>query len=66
MKNLAERSRVVLKNENILTSLITIRPIKIEDYQFILSWSKDIYFCLANGWENNRIAEQLYYDGFNV
>ena len=39
---------------------IKIRPITIEDYTFILSWSKDDSFCSANGWEKNRSEEELY------
>ncbi len=39
---------------------LNIRPITIEDYEYVLSWSKDDQFCLANGWEKNREAEELY------
>lgn len=40
---------------------ITIRPIKMEDYETILKWSKDEAFCLANEWELNRDQEELYH-----
>lgn len=39
---------------------IKIRPLMIEDYEFVLNWSKDIDFCLANGWEVNRNEKELY------
>ncbi|MFC5604091.1 GNAT family N-acetyltransferase [Sporosarcina koreensis] len=39
---------------------ITIRPLHIDDYETVLSWSKDDLFCSANGWELNRNEEELY------
>jgi RimJ/RimL family protein N-acetyltransferase len=39
---------------------IKIRLLKIEDFVFVLNWSKDINFCLANGWELNRNEKELY------
>lgn len=39
---------------------IIIRPINIDDYKFVLIWSKDKNFCEANGWEKNRNPEELY------
>jgi RimJ/RimL family protein N-acetyltransferase len=39
---------------------IKIRPLKIEDFEFVLNWSKDTNFCLANGWELNRDEKELY------
>lgn len=44
---------------NIVES-IKIRPIIIDDYKFVLNWSKDDDFCFANGWEQNRSEEELY------
>ncbi|MBY6054752.1 GNAT family N-acetyltransferase [Cytobacillus firmus] len=39
---------------------IKIRPITIDDFNFVLKWSKDNSFCLANGWEQNRKEEELF------
>lgn len=39
---------------------LKIRPIMIEDYEFVLAWSKDDQFCLANDWEIDREEEELY------
>lgn len=39
---------------------IKMRPISIDDYQIVLNWSKDDYFCRANGWENNRNEAEIY------
>nr|WP_278044636.1 GNAT family N-acetyltransferase [Paenibacillus solani] len=32
----------------------------IDDYSFVLSWSKDDSFCSANGWEKNRNPDEIY------
>ncbi|MDZ5472227.1 GNAT family N-acetyltransferase [Bacillus sp. 31A1R] len=48
-----------MKLEDINQSL-KIRPITIDDFEFILKWSKDASFCTANGWEINRSPEELY------
>ncbi|WP_233569794.1 GNAT family N-acetyltransferase [Falsibacillus albus] len=39
---------------------IKIRPITINDFEKVLTWSKDDVFCSANGWEKNRNPEELY------
>ncbi|WP_108671360.1 GNAT family N-acetyltransferase [Peribacillus acanthi] len=39
---------------------IKIRPITMDDYRFVLNWSKDDTFCSANGWEKNRNEEELF------
>ena len=39
---------------------IKIRPLKMEDYQTVLLWSKDQTFCLANDRDLNRSAEEMY------
>lgn len=39
---------------------IEIRPITMEDYHTVLKWSKDQEFCLANGWDLGRSAEEMY------
>jgi [ribosomal protein S5]-alanine N-acetyltransferase len=39
---------------------IKIRPINMDDYSFVLNWSKDNNFCLANGWEQNRNENELH------
>jgi ribosomal-protein-alanine N-acetyltransferase len=46
--------------KNISEQSIKIRPLTIDDYRFVLNWSKDEIFCLANGWERNRSDEALY------
>ncbi|WP_432356042.1 GNAT family N-acetyltransferase [Sporosarcina sp. A2] len=40
--------------------LIKLRPITEEDYGYVLKWSKNEKFCLANDWEINRNEEELY------
>ncbi|WP_053367954.1 GNAT family N-acetyltransferase [Bacillus sp. FJAT-27245] len=39
---------------------VNIRPIRIDDFKFVLNWSSDEEFCLANGWETNRNEDELY------
>lgn len=38
---------------------IILRPVRGDDYTFVLKWSKDDRFCLANGWELNRDEIEL-------
>lgn len=45
--------------ENI-TNLIELRPITKEDFTNVLEWSRDEYFCEANGWETNRNHDELF------
>ncbi|GGE58074.1 GNAT family N-acetyltransferase [Priestia taiwanensis] len=40
--------------------MIILRPLKLEDYENVLAWSKDDTFCQANGWERNRNEEELH------
>lgn len=40
--------------------LIKIRPITEEDYVYIVKWSKNDEFCIANDWELNRNEHELY------
>lgn len=42
------------------SDLIKIRPITEEDYDYVLKWSKNDKFCLANDWEINRNEQELY------
>lgn len=42
------------------SDLIKIRPITLEDFSFVLKWSKDDTFCSANDWEINRNEQELY------
>jgi [ribosomal protein S5]-alanine N-acetyltransferase len=42
------------------TDTIKIRPLKMEDFEIVLNWSKNIDFCIANGWEINRNEKELY------
>jgi [ribosomal protein S5]-alanine N-acetyltransferase len=46
--------------EKNLSECIKIRPLTIEDYEAVLKWSRDDFFCSANGWEINRSPEELY------
>lgn len=46
-----------MDNSNIQS--IKIRAITIDDFKFVLNWSKDHNFCLSNGWEMNRNEEEL-------
>ena len=39
---------------------LRLRPISKEDYIYVLNWSKDENFCLANGWKLNKNEEELY------
>ena len=36
---------------------IKIRPIILDDYKFVLNWSKDDDFCFSYLWEQNRSEE---------
>lgn len=45
---------------NYSDQVLEIRPIMIEDYEFVLAWSKDDQFCLANDWGINREEEELH------
>ncbi|WP_442598785.1 GNAT family N-acetyltransferase [Neobacillus sp. D3-1R] len=38
---------------------IKLRPLELDDYKIALNWSKDIHFCIANGWPQNRSDEEL-------
>jgi len=49
-----------MKDNKNLSESIKIRPLTIDDYETILIWSKDDTFCSANGWDLNRIPEELY------
>lgn len=39
---------------------IALRPLRIDDYEAVLNWSKDDLFCSANGWELERDEVELY------
>ncbi|MGN7387132.1 GNAT family N-acetyltransferase [Sporosarcina sp. SAFN-015] len=39
---------------------VSLRPLRIADYEAVLNWSKDDLFCAANDWEKNRDEEELY------
>ncbi|WP_316569398.1 GNAT family N-acetyltransferase [Neobacillus sp. YIM B06451] len=39
---------------------IKLRPLTMDDFNFVLAWSMDERFCLANGWEQNRDKDKLY------
>ncbi|MGM8215934.1 GNAT family N-acetyltransferase [Bacillaceae bacterium W0354] len=39
---------------------LIIRPITMDDFQYVKEWSKDKTFCLANDWELNRNELELY------
>lgn len=40
--------------------LIKIRPLIKGDFKYVLKWSKDNTFCLANDREKNRSEQELY------
>ena len=39
---------------------IRIRPLTMDDFSFVLDWSKDESFCRANDWQLNRNEEELF------
>ncbi|MFC4408899.1 GNAT family N-acetyltransferase [Chungangia koreensis] len=39
---------------------MNIRPITLEDFPAVLSWSQDKAFCSANDWEMNREPQELF------
>ena len=39
---------------------LIIRPLRMNDYLQVLGWSKDEAFCIANGWDINRVESELY------
>jgi RimJ/RimL family protein N-acetyltransferase len=39
---------------------ITLRALRLDDYEAVLRWSMDDKFCAANEWEKNRDEEELY------
>lgn len=45
---------------NNISQCLKIRPLTLHDYETVLRWSKDEYFCSANGWDLNRSPEELY------
>lgn len=47
-----------LKDSNLQN--IKLRPLSINDFEYVLKWSKDDTFCSANGWEKNRNEQELY------
>ena len=47
------------ETENLLPG-IRIRALTMADYEAVLKWSRDDSFCSANGWEMNRIPEELH------
>ncbi|MCA1030328.1 hypothetical protein LCL95_04650 [Bacillus timonensis] len=47
-----------LKDNNVQN--IKLRPLSIDDFSYVLKWSKDDEFCLANEWELNRNEQELY------
>jgi len=47
--------------DNINNSIsIKLRHLTVDDYNYVLNWSKDDSFCSANGWEKNRNPNELY------
>ncbi|MDZ5610559.1 GNAT family N-acetyltransferase [Bacillus pseudomycoides] len=41
------------------TKEISLRALKLEDYDVVLNWNKDERFCEANGWQKNRDKDEL-------
>jgi ribosomal-protein-alanine N-acetyltransferase len=52
------REDMNLKDGNVQN--IKIRPLTIDDFEYVLKWSKDDTFCSANDWEKNRDEQELY------
>jgi hypothetical protein len=52
------RENMNLKDGNVQN--IKIRPLTIDDFGYVLKWSKDDTFCSANDWEQNRDEQELY------
>ncbi|WP_237718786.1 hypothetical protein [Alkalibacillus haloalkaliphilus] len=46
--------------------MITIRPITTEDYEYVLNWSKDEKFCLANAGGSTGTSKNYIDGGFIV
>ncbi len=40
--------------------MITLREIKISDFEEVLKWSKDRHFCFASGWDVTRTEDELF------
>lgn len=49
-----------MKVENDNLHNIKIRPIREDDYKYVLNWSMDENFCVANGWEVNRDKQEVF------
>lgn len=39
---------------------LQIRPLNMDDFHYVVKWSKDDAFCSANDWAKNRDEEELY------
>ena len=39
---------------------VNIRPLRLEDFDHVIKWSRDHTFCLANDWELNRNKDELF------
>lgn len=39
---------------------LSSRNIEHDDINYVLNWSKDIHFCLSNGWPLNRTNEAIF------
>jgi [ribosomal protein S5]-alanine N-acetyltransferase len=39
---------------------ISFKALKLEDYEVILNWHKDIRFCEANGWKKTIDKDELF------
>lgn len=39
---------------------IHFRKLKLEDFNAVVDWSRDEYFCEANGWQKNRDHMELF------
>lgn len=49
-----------MDKDNGFLQSISIRRLKMTDYEAVLKWSKDDAFCSANGWKSNRNPDELY------
>lgn len=39
---------------------IFYRKLKLEDFNAVVDWSRDVHFCEANGWQKNRDHMEVF------
>lgn len=43
-----------------ISDKIQLRPLRLQDFNRVVAWSRDMEFCFANSWEPSREEEELY------